>query len=212
MRVGGEWARLEALLRSRGRSRKGNAEIERELLERYQDDCAVLVLDSSGFTRLTKKYGIIHFLSLLVAMRDMVAPIFEAHEAIGFWPHCDNVFGVFPTAKSAVKCAVAVQEAVAAENARREEPSRLDVCIGVGSGRLLRIGSEDVYGDEMNVASKLGEDVAGPGEVLLTEAAHAEIAGAAEALETELVRTHVSGVEIAYHRLDWSKGVRWRRP
>ena len=38
-------------------------------------------------------------------------------------------------------------------------------------GRCLLIGSDDVYGSEMNLASKLGEDLAEAGDVLLTDAA-----------------------------------------
>lgn len=40
--------------------------------------CAVLISDMSGFTRLTKQYGIVHFASLIVVMRAIVRPIFEA--------------------------------------------------------------------------------------------------------------------------------------
>jgi len=206
---GSEWARLENYLRARGTAPEGNIQIEREMYERYQDDCAVLVLDSSGFTRITKSHGIIHFLSLVVAMRDIVRPIFERHEAISHWPHCDNMFGVFPSAKLAVQSAVAIQRAVAAENGRRPEESRLLVCIAVGKGRLLRIGSEDIYGDEMNVASKLGEDVAESGEILLSEAAHAEIEPQVAGLRAETAATRVSGVDISYYKLDYSEDIEW---
>lgn len=41
----------------------------------------------------------------------------------------------------------------------------------IGYGSLLVIGGDDVYGDEMNLACKLGEDLAERGEVLLTQAA-----------------------------------------
>ncbi len=207
---GDEWTRLEHYLRARGIDPEGNAEVEREMLERYQDDCAVLVLDSSGFTRMTRKYGIIHFLSLVVAMRDIVRPIFERHEAISHWPHCDNMFAVFPSTRLAVQSAVAIQEAVQAENAKRAEASRLAVCIGVGSGRLLRIGREDIYGDEMNVASKLGEDVAESREILLTAAAYDEVKDQAEGLKTDVLKTHVSGVEIPYHRLEYASRIEWK--
>jgi class 3 adenylate cyclase len=206
---GSEWARLESYLRARGTAPEGNIEIEREMFERYQDDCAVLVLDSSGFTRITKKHGIIHFLSLVVAMRDIVREIFDRHEAISHWPHCDNMFGVFPSAKLAVQSAVAIQRAVAVENATRPEASRLEVCVAVGKGRLLRIGCEDIYGDEMNVASKLGEDVAEKGEILLSEAAHAEIENQADGLKAEEFETRVSGVTIPYYRLDYSTDLVW---
>ena len=37
------------------------------------------------------------------------------------------------------------------------------------------VGDDDFYGNELNLASKLGEDVADAGETLLTEAAHAQL-------------------------------------
>ena len=37
------------------------------------------------------------------------------------------------------------------------------------------IDDDDFYGHELNLASKLGEDIAESGETLLTEAAHARL-------------------------------------
>ena len=52
----------------------------------------------------------------------------------------------------------------------------LQVSIGIGYGDLHYVTSEDdYYGAEVNLASKLGEDVACGGETLLTEAALAAI-------------------------------------
>ena len=50
--------------------------------------------------------------------------------------------------------------------------SEIYIAIGVGYGRILLVGDDDAYGDEMNVACKLGEDLAEQGEILLTAAAH----------------------------------------
>jgi len=40
--------------------------------------------------------------------------------------------------------------------------------VGLGYGRMLRIGDADVYGAEVNAASKLGEDRAKAWEILVT--------------------------------------------
>jgi class 3 adenylate cyclase len=45
----------------------------------------------------------------------------------------------------------------------------------VGYGEVLMVDEDDFYGNELNLASKLGEDIADPGETLLTEAAHAQL-------------------------------------
>ena len=51
----------------------------------------------------------------------------------------------------------------------------LHASIGVGYGEILMVEEDDFYGNELNLASKLGEDVAESGETLLTEAAHARL-------------------------------------
>ena len=49
------------------------------------------------------------------------------------------------------------------------------LCVGVGFGKLIKLGDEDVFGHEVNLASKLGEDTAEGNEILVTRAAHAAI-------------------------------------
>lgn len=44
------------------------------------------------------------------------------------------------------------------------------LCLGLGYGEVLRIGDADVFGAEVNAASKLGEDAAKAGEILMTDA------------------------------------------
>ena len=44
--------------------------------------------------------------------------------------------------------------------------------IGIGYGPILVVENEDMWGNEVNLASKLGEDIAQDGEILLTEAAY----------------------------------------
>ena len=44
------------------------------------------------------------------------------------------------------------------------------LCVGIGHGRVLKIGDSDVFGHEVNLASKLGEDTAKGHEILVTRA------------------------------------------
>jgi class 3 adenylate cyclase len=70
-----------------------------------------------------------------------------------------------------------MQRAFAQVNQRRTPAEQILLCIGLGFGRVLRIGDEDVWGKEVNSASRLGEDTARPGEVLLTAAARLALSG-----------------------------------
>ena len=51
------------------------------------------------------------------------------------------------------------------------------LCVGLGFGRVLRIGDADVFGAEVNAASKLGEDIAKAGEILVTQGVKAALEG-----------------------------------
>jgi len=202
--------RFETLLRKRGTKLAGNAKIEGEILTRYQDNCSVLVLDTSGFTRLTQKHGIIHFLSLVVAMHDIVKPVIARHHALGYWGEADNIYATFPNARWAVQCALKMQAEIAKSNKRREVDERLEVCIGIGSGRMLRIGASDCFGDPMNQACKLGEDLASPQQVLITSATHDEIQEQVSGLKFEGHTTRISGVTLKYFVVASEERVVWK--
>src|SRR5262249_15054895 len=83
----------------------------------------------------------------------------------------DSFLVVFKRVESALRCAVAMQHACQRYNADRPPEQQLLFCAGVGYGSILRIGDYDVFGQEVNAASKLGEDTAKAHEILVTRAA-----------------------------------------
>jgi class 3 adenylate cyclase len=58
---------------------------------------------------------------------------------------------------------------------------------------VLRIGDVDVYGQEVNAASKLGEDTAKANEILVTEAVRGRCAEVAPGLVFEPLEVTVAG-------------------
>jgi class 3 adenylate cyclase len=76
---------------------------------------------------------------------------------------------------AAFDCAVAMQHATFAHNATRPADEHVLLCLGLGWGDVLLIGDEDVWGREVNVASKLGEDTAKAGQILMSGAARAAL-------------------------------------
>ncbi|MCD6498892.1 MAG: adenylate/guanylate cyclase domain-containing protein [Deltaproteobacteria bacterium] len=196
---------LGELLARRGIGVEETEELERMIRARFESRCAVLVLDSSGFSRRTKEQGIIHFLALLHDLRRRLQPILESNGAITFWAEADNIYAVFPDTASTVNSALAIQANVAIANAGRVEASRLEVCIGIGWGDVLLIGDEDVFGDEMNLASKLGEDVAGPGEILLTASAWEAVRNEIPGLTSESDVVEVGHLQVSFFRLVQSR-------
>ena len=69
-----------------------------------------------------------------------------------------------------MRCAIAMQHACQNLSARRKPEEQVLLCVGIGFGRVLRVGESDVYGAEVNAASKLGEDTAKAWEILVTGA------------------------------------------
>jgi class 3 adenylate cyclase len=162
---------LERLLTERNEHPERLAEIDRRIWETFGERRAVWVLDMCGFSRLTVRYGITHFLAMIQRLHQLVRPIVIEHGGRVVKTEADNVFAAFPEVGAAVAAARRVQERLATANAFLPEDWDLHASIGIGYGEILVIGDDDFYGNELNLASKLGEDVAGPGEIYLTEAA-----------------------------------------
>ena len=76
------------------------------------------------------------------------------------------------------------------------EEHRLYVSIGIGYGRILNIEDHDLFGSEVNLACKLGEDVGKLGDILLTAAAYGQLNDPNINCREEVIS--VSGLELAY--------------
>jgi adenylate cyclase len=173
--------------------------IDREICARFQQRHAVFVLDMCGFSRLTVRHGIVHFLAMIRRLHRVVVPIVRAAGGRVVKTDADNVFAVFPDVPQAVTAARRLLTELSRQNAVLPRDWDLHVGIGIGYGDLLMVGTHDFYGSELNLASKLGEDLAGPGEVLLTEAASARAARMRSRLRRRKV--HVGGLDIACYAL-----------
>lgn len=203
MPYGPESEQFEELLRRRGID-PPDTDIDRIILQRYQDVCAVLVLDASSFTVSVRQHGIIHHLARIVALRDLVRPLFKRYHAMCHWPEADNLIAVFNEVDNAVTCALAIQDRVARSAAGTA--AALPVGIGIGWGPLLRIAHEDVWGEEMNLAHKLGEDTAEPGDILLTAAAYEQAGDALKGVQTTPGMVRHGAVAIPHYAIRVSPG------
>jgi len=77
------------------------------------------------------------------------------------------MLAVFPDPADAVAAAKAMHAWLAARNQRVDDAEQYNVCIGIHYGKVLRL-RDNVFGDRVNVAAKVGEDVAGKDETLVT--------------------------------------------
>ena len=79
-------------------------------------------------------------------------------------------------------------------NHRRRPEEQILLCLGIGYGRILRIGDEEIFGAEVNAASKLGEDIAGPGEILITDSCRAKLDPERHAADERRIEVGGAGV------------------
>lgn len=169
--------------------------IEEKLWREFGRTKAVFVMDMSGFSLLTQKYGIVHYLSMVKRMQLATAPIIERHhgEVVKF--EADNCFAAFDAVDDALRAAVELNRTFAAMNLATEDSFDIRVSIGIDHGDVLMIGGPDYFGDTVNRASKLGEDIAGPGEIYVTRSAFDAMPPDAGFIGTPM-RLSISGIEL----------------
>ena len=189
-------ARLDALLSRIIQEPEKRSEITAEIVRDFTQRRAVLVLDMSGFSRTTQLHGIVEFLLMIHQMRLLAIPTIEAFGGSLVKAEADNLYCLFEATGDAVKAAREIIGRLNTVNVLLPADRRLYASIGIGSGEVLVLVNEDLYGDEVNLASKLGEDVAQGGEVLLTEAAKAELD---PSVATTPGRVSISGLVLTYH-------------
>lgn len=173
------------------------AELAAELDSRFGETRAVLVLDMSGFSRATQRGDVVPFLLMIHRMKRLATPLVEAHHGVVVKAQADNLYCLFEDVPSAAAAAREIVAGLEAASAALPETRRLYASIGIGFGRILNIDEEDMWGDEVNLACKLGEDVAGRGEILLTQAARA----AAPELAGERRELSLSELALIYSKL-----------
>ncbi len=192
-------ANLERILEDLMERPDAHEELARQVDEQFGETRAVLVLDMSGFSRTTQRRGITVFLLMIHQMRLIATPAIEANGGIVVKAEADNLYCLLETVAGAVNAAREIRQRLDAANLILPEERRLYASIGIGHGRILNIDEEDLFGDEVNLASKLGEDVADRGEILLTDAARAE--AARSGIETRQETVSISGLSLNYHVL-----------
>ena len=172
-------ARLKALLRERNQFQERAGEIDRLIREAFGRRVAVLALDMCGFSRLTASHGICFYLAMIAQMEDAARPAVANNGGTVVKQEADDLFAIFPTPAQALEGALDIHLAFEAVNSVVSDERDIHGSIGIGYGDLLVIegerGVEDVFGEEMNSASRLGEDLACDSEILLTPAAVADL-------------------------------------
>lgn len=161
--------RLEKLIEERLKPGADKEKIDSRIWDLFGEEWCVMFTDLSGFSRGVAKFGIIHFLQTIHESERLLIPIIEDNDGIMLKVEGDSFLVIFRNPKKAIQCAIGMQKTLKIYNTDKSDEEKVLLCVGLGFGRLLRIGDADVYGAEVNAASKLGEDIAAAWEILVTE-------------------------------------------
>lgn len=128
---------------------------------------AILAADMVGYSRLMRadEEGTIERQKAL--RRDLIDPEIAGHGGRIVKTMGDGLLVEFPSVVDAVKCAVAVQEAMTEREATIPEDLRIRYRVGINLGDIV-IEDEDIVGDGVNVAARL-EGLAEPGGLCISD-------------------------------------------
>lgn len=169
----GSEVRLWNLVEERTQPGADVEQIDQRIWDLFGETWAVVFTDLSGFSRHVAEFGIIHFLQIIFEQKRLLLPIAAKNDGILIKVEADSLLIIFKRAASALRCAIEMEHACQTYNRARPREETVLLCVGIGFGRILRIGDTDVYGQEVNAASKLGEDTAQANEILVTAAVRA---------------------------------------
>lgn len=179
------------LLRQRRTHPDRQSVVDAEIYDRFLTTCAIVVVDMADFSRLTYAEGIIPTLQQIQTLRDNAIPFIQGAHGKVLKVEADNLYAVFDTVDGALDTLDALRPQLGQSN--------IHISVGIGYGEVLMIGDRNLFGHEMNVTSKLGEDLAGDNDILLSASAFAALSSADRAFTRHDLE--ISDVTLTYYQL-----------
>jgi class 3 adenylate cyclase len=150
----------------------------------YAGEKAVLISDMSGFTRLTRQFGIIHFAGLIMQMRHLFARVFDHYDAHTWMTEADNCVALFPSSAHAMLAALECAHLTQRFNASLHDASfhihMSGFGVDCGAHIIQDRSGKRLFGEVVDRAYQLGEQEADDGEVLISEKVYARVVGVPE--------------------------------
>ena len=139
---------------------------------KHLHETAILVLDLTGFTLTAARGGSLQSFLRILKTQQICLPVLREMGATLIRTFADDVVALFKEPYSALDASLEIHRRMEALPNDGIDISPAECCIGIGFGAVYAIGPNRAMGDEMNRASKLGEDTARGGETLVTEGAY----------------------------------------
>jgi adenylate cyclase len=134
---------------------------------------AILAADVAGCSRLMGADEEGTLAALKVIRRELGDPKIKEYRGRIVKTTGDGLLVEFASVVDAVRCAVEVQQAMAARNAEAPRDNRIEFRIGINLGDVIHDG-RDIFGDGVNVAARL-EALAEPGGICVSRVVHDQV-------------------------------------
>ena len=134
---------------------------------------AILAADVAGYSRLMGEDEEGTLAALKAIRRELGDPKVKEHRGRIVKTTGDGLLIEFASVVDAVRCAVEVQEEMAARNAEVPEARRIEFRIGINLGDIIRDG-RDIFGEGVNIAARL-EGLAEPGGICISGTVHNQV-------------------------------------
>ena len=121
---------------------------------------AVLFTDLVGSTEMFQERGDAAATGLIRRQQQILEGELSRHGGKLLKTIGDSLMVIFPKAKKAIQCAIAMQLAMEQYNDQAPPADQMHVRIGVHWGRAI-VAADDAYGDVVNTASRIEQLAAG---------------------------------------------------
>jgi adenylate cyclase len=165
--------RLQKLMAERLREGADKAAIDQRIWDLFGEEWCIMATDLSGFSRGVAEFGIIHFLQTIFESERILVPVVESHDGILLKVEGDSFLVIFRNPEKAIHASIEMQQTLRKYNEDKLPEEHVLLGVGLGFGKVLRVGDADVFGEEVNSACILGESYAKAYEILVTEAVRA---------------------------------------
>ena len=136
---------------------------------------AILIADVVGFSRHMERDEAGMFGQLGAIRERVINPKVAEHGGRVVKTAGDGMLLEFSSADAALRCAVAVQRAMSADNQSKPPDERIEFRIGINLGDII-VDGNDIAGDGVNVAARL-EALAEPGGICISSSVREQVHG-----------------------------------
>lgn len=151
------------------------AAIDQRIRAEFEEEWCVVFTNMSTSWAPGPASAIINYLCLVHEMKRMTRPIIEAGHGTVLKVIADRFVAIFRRPHDALGCLLQVNRRLASYNEGRPTDGRIAIGAGLGFGKVLKVGTDDVFGAEASHAARLGGELARPYEILVTDAARAAL-------------------------------------